>query len=788
MNTGEDFSKKESTIGVYGSITVNKDIEIKPDYPSNTTLTISKGSWFSVTGTEVRAYLKGKFSIADGKFMWLLGGTSFPTTLNYTYSDARNLLLKLTPDADYKQYWNKGGSVYSELKEQEAWAVLGDATFTNGPHVQGLVYPDLRVDYKFPNKTAGYCSFKNAVNYGKGFCLDDNGTIDSDAKFNGFKTDMKTVHIKMTNGKLYSLEAKEKVQIPFFNANPIIRTAWSYDGFAFQTVDVDYTKCTVYDNGTDKITAIIYEGTFKNDLFLCSATFDITNKDEKNVEAVGMFSTKVEVSANGKTETDGFLVSPLEYQVAGKLNGFDYNIGLFTISTVSNTGKYKFELSGKLVMEQATLSVKTNIAVNYTFDARPYHEYPENISTQIDPSLTVCNDPSFGTEAPVIAIPGDNSLEVKSGKVKAAFSSGSMDFEGWFEVYNGDATFGDGFAAQFSVDMYTPMQGEMMSKIMVGKTGSYKYWYVEALQKDFITMPTGILDLEIYGFGGRIYYHMIHAGGGSIDNNNYIPSKSTSLGLYGIAYVRNAATKGNILWGSLSTEIFFSGVTPYKINLFGNTYLLSSGSGSTDGKVHGTADFQMDIKPERKLHGTVVVNGNLYDMVEVHLGLDLLVSNSEWHLYLGTPQAPMYVHCIPINKDMNGYFGILKKNGQVTVSGGVSGTIFGVHAGDCVDLYACDGCYGADVTLAGSANASAMFPSFQMNGGFNISGSAEAYCTLCGVGPSPSISATFAGDFHVPSPFIMHGNLTIHTPKFFPNICCDATYNNGSFSVGADCD
>ncbi len=766
----------------YGNFTLDKDIAISPDYPKNTNITFAKGSSFYVNGTDVTGKLNGQFAMWNGNFL----GTFGKLYDQFNFSNANTLLLPLTTDQPHMyEVWNKDGSILSDLVGQPAYAVLGNKPAPGADaNAKGLVFPDFRVDYKFKDNSTGYCTFKNATNNGLGYNINADGKISGTSKLNGFKTNLTAANINISGSHMYSMDIKGNVQIPFFNAQLPLTASWDYNGSIGQQVKTDGIESTAFDNGADKITAKLYGGTITGSTFSCDPSFSFFNNQGKNVQAKDMFTTTLSVGADGSASTKAFFASPLISQVAGTMNGFDYNVSCLTVTT--ENGKYKFEIAGSLVMEENTISTMTALPVTYSYNAVPYRLYDNN-PVVADPSLTASLE-SFGTMEPVTAAAGDNSLEIKPGHVKAAYSSGTMDFEGEFDIYHGDATFGDGFSARFNVTMYQPMKGDMMTKIMVGKKTDYKYWYVEAVQENFVTLPTGIADLEIYGFGGRIYYNMVHAAGAkSIAENDYVPTKK-GLGLYAMAKLRTGGSEGKEAWGLVATEIKFSGFTPYEIDLLGDAYFLSSGYNKTDGKLHGVATVQLDIKSPQKLHGVVTVDGDVYELFDIHGDVDLLIAPNDWHVYAGTFENPWNVKCKPIGEDIGGYFGFQKKDGQLKVFAGVNGTIFSYDPGDCMSLVLCDGCWGAHLGLAGRADAAIVFPAFQLDGSFSITGSASAWCTLCGVGPHPGISATFSGDFHIPSPVKLHGNLTIHTPSCFPNICVDATYDSGSLSFGDSCD
>ena len=125
---------------------------------------------------------------------------------------------------------------------------------------------------------------------------------------------------------------------------------------------------------------------------------------------------------------------------------------------------------------------------------------------------------------------------------------------------------------------------------------------------------------------------------------------------------------------------------------------------------------------------------------------------------------------------------------------GVSGELYGINIKQCKCLASsyfagciCKGCYGAYVSLSGSLDATATFPSLQLTGNFSLTGAAGVSASICGIGLDPSLSATFHGASSMPQPFCLAGGIDFHTPWPFPDFSLNARWKDGSFSQTNNC-
>jgi hypothetical protein len=795
-------STAQAPLGLFGSVNFETDLVIHPDLPKNTILTIEKGSYFNITSNEVRATLNGKFSIPDGNVFYVFGKTK-PNYLNYSFQQTNSLLIKLIPDSDIKEFWNKDGSVFSDLKGVDAWAVLGDKSAPGDLHVKGLVYPDMPITVTLSNKTTSIIVFKNAFNKGEGFYLNIDGTVGSDLKFNAFKSTATNAHVKLEKSKLFEMVIEGSMEIPFINANAPFSIYADYNSPPQGFINVPFNETTVFDNGVDKITCMPFSATFDYDKVYLNGSFKFNNTSGKNVIAQDVYMKNIVISANGDAKTKDLQAAALDNQVSGTFNKFPYKLVLAGIDGTGVDKHYQFFLWGDLTLEEQTLAPKSEFKTIIGF-YQPKKSVDQQLINTQDVSLIASSETNtiFETnkQDPDI-VTYDNTLNVTSGDICAAVSPNALgSFDGCFKYFTETdlpygPVYGSGFILDMNATFNNPMVKTLHTKIMVGKKDNYRYWFMEAEQQGFVEVPTGILDIVVTGFGGRVYYHMDHEGvDGNINNSDYYPTKNTGFGLYGNATIKTVGTDGKVLWGKLATEIqTTSNFGLLQMTQRGDVYILSSGVNSTDAKINAVANFTTFFTSPRYLEGYVTVNGNVFDLLELYGTANVKFSNDDWHIYAGQPGAPIYVNFMPIGKTLGGYFTVKMANKKVTLGAGVGGELYGFHVHQCkclVDTYVkclCKGCYGIDLSLGGSLDATATFPSLQLGGSFSLTGSAGVSASICGIGIDPSISATFHGGFTMPHPFCLAGGIDLDAPWPFPDFGFKARWKDGAFSKTDNC-
>ena len=801
FDPNESTGKKENQIALFGNINFDKDVLIKPDHPKKTSLTIEKGSYFSVNGNEVSATLNGKFTVADGEYKNEdadLGGDYQEHYLKYSFYQEKSLLLSLTLDENFTKNWNAEGSIFSELKGQIAWAKLGSKNQPGDFHITGVLYPNLEVKIKLSNKSDASITFKNAFINENGFYLDSDGEIANNVKFNAFTSTVSTSTMKIFQGQLISLEIEGNLDVPFINAKaPFFITAY-YDGSPVgEIANIAYKATTVVDNGVDKITCTPLSATLDYDKVYLNANFSFANNQNKNVSADGVYMKDIIIYANGDVKSKYPQSGYVDSQVDATFNTFPYKINRAAIDGTGVDKHYVFSFWGNITLEENTLASKNEFATTIAF------YQPENDKDLFYDSINLM---ASADENIVSGITKSSknynyNLIVNSNEVCASVSpNGLSKYSGCFKYFSENdlpygPIYGSGFMLITDSTFYNPMEKKLHTKIIVGKKNNYRYWFLEAEQQGFAEIETGILDIVITGFGGRVYYHMDHPGkDANINNSDYIPSDAKGFGLYGNAIIKTAGSDGKVMWGNVATEIqTTSNYGLSTITQRGDVYLFSSGVNEKDAKINAVANFTTHFTTPKYLEGYITVNGNVYDLLELNGTAHVKFADNDWHIYAGTKASPITAYVYPIGEELKAYFGIQRTNGKVIIGAGVSGELYGIHVGGCKCLVGkwgacvCSGCYGVDVSLGGSIDATATFPSLQLSGNFTLTGSAGASASICGVDLDPSLSATFTGGFSMPKPFCLAGGISFKTPWPFPDFDIKARWKDGDFSNTDNC-
>jgi TANFOR domain-containing protein len=789
--SGSAYTGYGDKFSVSGSFKITETYNIDLDYPKNSSLKIIPGSELQVSGDKAYIKLSGSFTTPDGSYLFY-GGQLHEQLITYDFSNQTSMLMKGTLKGnEYDIFLDKKGLVKMHMNPT-AWIKLTSINpYGCNASGYGLIFDYTKVKFKKGDKINDL-SFGCAFNYGDGFKLYSKAKYINDLKISSFKTDYDNMAIYVSKSTLTYLTIDGSIEVPFINAKAPFQ--YSIDGKSVEDsyVDLPNTETVILDNGVDKITVKPSAAFIKTDEILLDAEFSFNNKNGKNLTVKKLPVKGVKIKADGSASLGAF--GWYFNQKTGNYNGYVFKALHMNIKTTGGSPgakTYQLQVTGNIVLEEKTLASNAYFPIYYSFTL-PDHYIDNN---KVDQSLTASLEGSGESMLPVPVAPAapPANLDVSSGQVKAGFQNDACDFTGNFKYLN-DATYGVGFLAESDVDIYNPCQGTVHMKLMVGKKGSYKYWFIEAGQKNLVTFPTGVLDLTVYGFQGRMYYHMDHTGT-SINASDYVPSSSIGFGVFALVDLKTAASNGGVFWGPLSTEIrTWSGGGLKDIKIHGEGQILSSGVDNYDGMAHGYADLIYNHNNPRYLSGVVSVQGDIYNQIQFGGALNFYFASSDWYVKVGSKKTPIWAHVNTIGKDMSAYFGVQKDGGNAKITAGVSGSLFEAHPGtsgcliDCYFGCCCSAGVGADVSVSGALDAAATFPDLQISGAVSLAASAGVYANACGIGISPTIGATLTGNFTMPSPFCVGGSATIVTPSPFPNISFSVRYKDGGIELGkSDC-
>jgi TANFOR domain-containing protein len=790
--------KKKITAYHNQGFALDQDAKLVLADPEGIVLKLNKGSYFSVTGNKVTANLSGEYSVPNGK-SWL--GVPFFHEFQFTY--ATGMLIKgyTANGTKYKMNWDKKGKISSEISESFLKLGLSKPYEANTTKRGVYIYPNFKVEY-LPGKFYDF-AITYLYNTGKGYEISKNKPVEVTISKFLAKTDK--LKIQIYNSKLAVLDLKGKLQVPFVNMQAPFSLWADYENPPKFNIFFDLdSKATVIDNIQQKVEVKPSTAEMINEECIqMSGSFDFIDKSNGNgagnsqtFAAKGAYMKDLLIYADGTVKKN--FISYFSWQPTGYYNGFDYKLTKYKVRT--ENGKPIIQLWGDIVLEENTLAPKKPLEINIAMNLPQGEMNPNYNPFEKDESkkLLVCNESLLYNEygAEPDGPSGNNSLDISSNGVEASFcDKNTACFDAKFKYLNDDI-YGKGFHAEVNAELYQPMQGSVFFKTMVGKApGGYKYWFLEAAQKDFIEFPTGVLDLSVYGFGGRLYYHMYHKPGEkNIDKSDYVPAGHIGFGVYALANLKTKASNGKVLWGNLSTEITTTsdwGLLPIKIH--GDAWILSDGVDDKNARIKGTADVEIAVCSPQYLHGIVTADFNYEDRIKGHGFLDLHLGNDDWHVHLGTPQNQVWVNVPDLDKDYYGHLMIDKLQGfNFKLATGVKGSLFDFDKSKkkCFGKWKFKCCFtaGAHFKLDGAINAEAYIPNFQLNGNVSVNASAGVHASACGIGMSPNLNATFTGSFMMPSPFCIAGSLVLKTPSPLPDIDVSARFKSGDgVSLKGDC-
>ncbi|GAB3712359.1 hypothetical protein GCM10027592_50750 [Spirosoma flavus] len=184
-----------------------------------------------------------------------------------------------------------------------------------------------------------------------------------------------------------------------------------------------------------------------------------------------------------------------------------------------------------------------------------------------------------------------------------------------FTLFNDDATYGNGFLAISGMNLKSPSAITVESTIRAGKMQGVTYWFARFKyeSKDNPGIPL-FLNLEGYGFEGRLYSHMKHVGNDiDINDGNYVPDANTSFGLFAAMPIQSVADKGRFLWGKTATEITFNGFVPAQTIIRGDVNIEQlNGTGDEEtSRIQGYATVKFDLASKTMLGTVNITKGNL---------------------------------------------------------------------------------------------------------------------------------------------------------------------------------
>ncbi|RYY39356.1 MAG: hypothetical protein EOO08_10960 [Chitinophagaceae bacterium] len=310
----------------------------------------------------------------------------------------------------------------------------------------------------------------------------------------------------------------------------------------------------------------------------------------------------------------------------GNVNGFDFTANVLTLKGGGN-GVYSLTIGGVATLGD-NLSVSSasgnNFYTTVSFNAAEIKS--DGLAYQPAPHGPSAGDPHLDSDAP-----GSGEIDF-STMATAGTDNESARFSGAkLKYFSQDDKYGTGFRADVTYALKSPADASSSTSPSINAVlwighmqAGYNYWFLEAGQKNVVIIPTGVLDLSISGFTGRVFYHMRHDGNNINDNKSYVPDDSKFMGIYGQVNLKTATDDGIKFWGDLSLEMATTSSGPEYVKMLGNGNFITSGEGSAG--IMQAKDCRLEIYalPTARITGdfTGILNAANVVTVTANAGFD----------------------------------------------------------------------------------------------------------------------------------------------------------------------
>lgn len=477
-------------------------------------------------------------------------------------------------------------------------------------------------------------SINPVVNRGKGYesTNADRKGLNWQTKFLGFKgkiTDAITV-IKNSEFKVGHLVGQ--VYVPFVGSVGYLQIMIEKYGLGdAEVISFDKSERTLLETPVgDRIVVKTNGGYFADGYFypdMSISAYNSTNPTRGlDARDIRMDAIDVAITPKGELVSD-FKNKKAEAYYSGSkqknafLNGLDYHLTRVVLSDEAGGKQCRLSFNGKLVLGEKIVTADQYL-YDLVFAKPPVDEFNFTGSLPFNDSFQSTGNEGGGPSADETetaselavgyhlerSAPASFLKPLKVNTIHGSFGTGTAFFKGEFTLYTDDATFGNGFRLSTEASFFNPVTVSAATTVIAGKAQGVKYWFASFKyeSKDTPGIPL-FLNLEAYGFEGRIYSHMKHVGEPTaIFNDNYVPDAGTSFGLFAAMPIQSAVDKGILLWGKTGIEATFQGFAPKQITIRGDVnmeQLGGTGDASTS-RIQGYGVIVMAPK-EKTIMGTV---------------------------------------------------------------------------------------------------------------------------------------------------------------------------------------
>lgn len=596
--------------------------------------------------------------------------------------------------------------------------------------------------------------------------------LNQNVTYRGYKFSLSDLRLCIFKDSYVGLNyLKGDITVPFINQKAAITMNINADGVISGDVNASFidnwvTLQTANEGNVEfKLKVVGMSYLSYNNMFCFNGYFRFFNQNTKGLQTEQLAISNVYIDSVGNLTIYGMDQNgwvPVNVAKTGKFNGFPITVSKFKIAQWANA--YTFTVKGSIVLSDNLSDAGGS-------------EFIAGIN------MTKGNNPG--------GMPPSDQV-IQSEPTGVAFGNGQSDFAGQVKYFENDPVYGNGFMASMKVVLHNPGDFEAESKILIGKTNNgngFSYWYLQAAA----TLPspgisTGIMDIAVRSFEGRIYSHMKHAGT-SINAQDYVPDNSVAFGIYGNLGVETSGNDGMTLWGKLGFEVILG--PGFTSTLTGHVNLLSSGWGQEDGMVKGDAVITVSTNP-KLFDANFWVDVNLKDAFCANGSMQMHIDESTWYLRVGTKEAPVTASLLCSASGYHSYFDIEQTYTQF-------GLGYGFDTG-YQEWGAGVGAYGrawGDI----SGDIKVQYSPLQFTGTASLTGVGEIgvfidikfysgkLCLLSG-----AVTANLAVAF--PNPVCFAGSIHAEAcidpcPIFSCDICFGATlkvrYKDGNFALSDNC-
>ncbi|GEM_PF-4431221 len=539
------------------------------------------------------------------------------------------------------------------------------------------------------------------VNRGNGYESTIGGRKDLSIQspYLGYKGKITTAVAFIKNSELTTGFVAGEVYIPFVGAVGTLQIG--IEKYGLGDADVFFTKATertlLHTSDGNRVTLKVTGGYFENSYFhpdLWISAYNATSPT-RGIDArdIHMDGVDIAITPEGKLVSD-YVGKYAEAYFGGStqktayLNGLDYHLARVVLSDEPDAKNARLTFNGKLVLGDKIVTKEQEL-YDFVF-AKPDKDVfefdnalkyqPVNGMPKL-PAGSMGGLPKSGPNADLADESGTGNSVLSLGYTLersapasvlvptanktygGSYSTKTGSYSVQFTLFDSDPTYGNGFVATGGMQVNSPSAMSVSATIRAGKMQGVKYWF--AGFKYINPKAPGIplfINLEGYGFEGRLYSHMKHVGGASgIFDDNYVPDGQTSFGLYAAMPIQSAADKGKFLWGKTGFEILFSGYTPAKMLIRGEANIeQEKGTGdATTSRLQGYADVELDIVNKTMLGHVKLTKGDLTAAC-VTGDAFLYAGKAGFAVSVGAPDLPVKVTAMcgslgSLTPEANGY-------------------------------------------------------------------------------------------------------------------------------------